>query len=62
MPASYIAALLSRVTAIAFGQPSPNIFVDLTLLFIFGLAQYVLLAYILGWIFGRLFKLSRASA
>ncbi len=56
IPASSIAAIVSSALADWFDNGRPNILVDLVLLFIFGLVQYALLAYILGWVVDRFLK------
>jgi hypothetical protein len=61
IPASLIADFISRLLASSFGNDHKNIFVDLVLLFIFGLAQYALLAYILGWAIDRFLKMLKPS-
>jgi len=54
IPASSAAAIVSSTLAEWFADGRPNVLIDLTMLFIFGLAQYVLLAYVSGWLIDAL--------
>lgn len=49
IPASTAADVASRLLADWFGNGHKNIYVDLAMLFIFGLVQYGLLGSIAGW-------------
>ena len=53
IPASTAADVASRLLADWFGNGHKNIYADLVMLFIFGLVQYGLLGYIVGWIINK---------
>jgi hypothetical protein len=59
IPASLIADFISRLLASLFGNGHKHILIDLTMLFVFGLAQYALLAYVFGWAIDRFVKALR---
>ena len=56
IPVSSGASVVSRLLADLFGNGHNNICVDLAMLFIFGLAQYALLGWIIGWTIDRFRK------
>ncbi len=49
IPASSLADIVSRLGVLLFATDQKSILVDLGLLFVFGLMQYGLLGYLLGW-------------
>lgn len=51
LPASLMADMTSRLLAGLNGEAHKNIFVELSMLFLFGLVQYGLIGYLIGWFF-----------
>jgi hypothetical protein len=53
IPASTAAHVASRLLAVWLENVQKNVFVDLAMLFIFGLVQYGLLGFIIGWVVSK---------
>lgn len=51
IPASLMADTASRLLAGWYGEAHKNIFIELSMLFLFGLVQYGLIGYLIGWFF-----------